>query len=158
MAETLALTKAAVVTLILGALVVQVYVEFRTGYKEIIMAHFAELDENNNVLRVVVVDNKDTSDVNGNEVESIGVAYLENLLGGKWLQTSYNNKIRGQYAGQGMKYDSVIDRFYPAQPTEFPSWKLNKITWLWETPEPYPNDGKRYTWNEEIDNWEEINF
>jgi len=86
------------------------------------MAHFAEIDNNNTVLRVVLVDNKDTADENGNEVESIGAAYLENLLGGKWLQTSYNHKIRGTYAGQGMKYNPDTDCFEPApevtEPTE----------------------------------------
>ena len=65
------------------------------------MAHFAELDENNVVKRVIVVDNKDTSDANGNEVESIGVAFCQKLLGGNWVQTSYNGNIRKHYAGIG---------------------------------------------------------
>jgi hypothetical protein len=115
------------------------------------MAHFAEIDENNTVLRVVVVDNKDTADENGKEVESIGIAYLENLLGGKWLQTSYNGKIRGRYAGQGMKYEPNGDYFYPT--CEHSSWKFNKTTYQWEPPKPIPSDGS-YTWNEEKLNWE----
>jgi hypothetical protein len=118
------------------------------------MAHFAELDENNVVLRVVLVDNKDTADENGNEVESIGIAYLENLLGGKWLQTSYNHRIRGCYAGQGSNYDPISDRFYNAQ--TFASWKLNKETLTWEPPTPRPSDGNLYVWNEDKINWELI--
>lgn len=75
------------------------------------MAHFAEIDSNNVVLRVVVVDNKDTSDANGVEKEHIGAAYLESLLGGTWKQTSYNGKMRGKYAGIGDVYDPVKDEF-----------------------------------------------
>lgn len=118
------------------------------------MAHFAELDDNNIVLRVVLIDNKDTSDANGNEVEEIGIAYLENLLGGKWLQTSYNHKIRGMFAGQGSNYDPVSNRFYSGQ--TFASWKLNKETLTWEPPIPRPSDGNFYVWNEDKVNWDLI--
>ena len=75
------------------------------------MAHFAELDENNVVKRVIVVANKDTADVNGNESEAIGVAFCQKLFGGTWKQTSYNGNIRGKYAGIGDKYDPVTDTF-----------------------------------------------
>jgi hypothetical protein len=75
------------------------------------MAHFAELDENNVVLRVVVVDDKDTSDAFGVEKEHIGAAFLERVLGGRWVQTSYNSKIRKRYAGKGMVYVSEADQF-----------------------------------------------
>lgn len=75
------------------------------------MAHFAEIDSNNVVLRVVVVDNKDTADANGVEKEHIGAAYLERLLGGTWKQTSYNGNMRGKYAGIGDVYDPVKDEF-----------------------------------------------
>jgi len=75
------------------------------------MAHFAELDENNVVLRVVVVDNKDTSDANGVEKEHIGAAFLERILGGRWVQTSYNGNIRKRYAGAGMVYLPEHDQF-----------------------------------------------
>ena len=75
------------------------------------MSHFAEIDSNNVVLRVVVVDNKDTADANGVEKEHIGAAYLESLLGGTWKQTSYNGKMRGKYAGIGDVYDPVKDEF-----------------------------------------------
>jgi len=75
------------------------------------MAHFAELDSNNVVLRVVVVDNKDTADAQGVEKEHIGAAYLERLLGGRWVQTSYNANFRKHYAGIGYTYDPALDEF-----------------------------------------------
>ena len=81
------------------------------------MAHFAELDSNNVVLRVIVVANSDTSDANGNEVESIGVAFCQKLLGGNWKQTSYNGNIRKNYAGIGYTYDVELDEFI-APPVE----------------------------------------
>jgi hypothetical protein len=118
------------------------------------MAHFAELDENNVVLRVLVVSDEDCKDANGEEKESIGIAHLEKLLGGKWLQTSYNGRIRGLYAGIGMHYDPTADVFYPTQ--NYPSWELNKTIWQWEAPTPYPTDGKDYNWNEETVSWKEI--
>jgi hypothetical protein len=75
------------------------------------MAHFAELDANNVVLRVVVVNNNELL-VNGAENEDKGIAFLESLFGHRnWKQTSYNNKIRGSYAGVGCKYDPVADQF-----------------------------------------------
>ena len=79
------------------------------------MAHFAEIDSNNVVLRVVVVDNKDTADANGVEKEHIGAAYLERMLGGTWKQTSYNGNFRKHYAGIGYTYDPVLDEFVPPQ-------------------------------------------
>lgn len=79
------------------------------------MAHFAELDSNNVVLRVVVVDNKDTADAQGVEKEHIGAAYLERLLGGTWKQTSYNGNFRKHYAGIGYTYDPALDEFVPPQ-------------------------------------------
>jgi hypothetical protein len=75
------------------------------------MAHFAELDSNNVVLRVIVVDNKDTSDANGVEKEYIGAAFCERVLGGTWKQTSYNGNFRGRYAGIGYTYDAQLDEF-----------------------------------------------
>lgn len=118
------------------------------------MAHFAELDENNVVLRVLVVSDEDCKDANGEEKESIGIAHLEKLLGGKWIQTSYTGRIRRNYAGVGMHYDSTADVFY--HPQTFPSWTLNKTTWNWDAPTPYPTDGKDYSWNEESISWKEI--
>ena len=118
------------------------------------MAHFAELDQNNVVLRVIVVDNKDTSTPNGTEKEYIGAAHCEKLFGGRWIQTSYNSKFRKRYAGTGMTYHEDIDAFVPPKP--FSSWTLNSTTADWEAPVPMPDDGKLYNWNEETQSWDLI--
>jgi hypothetical protein len=118
------------------------------------MAHFAELDENNVVKRVIVVANKDTSDANGVEKESIGIAHCEWLLGGKWLQTSYNGKFRKRYAGIGYTYNEELDAFIG--PKIFASWVLNNDTADWEAPVPMPEDGKEYSWDEATTSWKEI--
>lgn len=114
------------------------------------MAHFAELDDNNIVLRVVVVDNKDTSDANGVEKEHIGIAFCERVLGGRWIQTSYNHKVRKQYAGIGYTYDPVKDIFISKSP--FPSWVLDENS-DWQAPVPMPNDGNAYNWDEAAGAW-----
>jgi hypothetical protein len=75
------------------------------------MAHFAELDSNNVVLRVIVVNNKDTADAHGVEKEYIGTAFCERVLGGIWKQTSYNGNMRGKYAGIGDTYDATNNVF-----------------------------------------------
>jgi hypothetical protein len=118
------------------------------------MAHFAEIDDNNVVQRVIVVANKDTADANGNEVDSIGVAFCQRLLGGNWKQTSYNGNIRKNYAGIGYTYDAGIDAFVPPKP--YPSWVLNNDTAQWEAPVPMPQDGKMYSWDEATQSWVEV--
>ena len=120
------------------------------------MAHFAELDNNSVVLRVVVVDNKDTSDAQGVEKEHIGAAYLESLLGGTWKQTSYNGKIRKNYAGIGYTYDAASNVFVPPKP--YPSWVLNNGTARWEAPSPMPTDGKMYAWDEDGQVWKAVDL
>lgn len=109
------------------------------------MAHFAELDSNNKVVRVVVIDNE--HEVNGQE-------YLAEILGfgGTWVQTSYNAKIRGKFAGVGDLYDSKADRFIVASP--YPSWTMDK-DFNWNPLTPFPNDGKNYDWDEAQLNWVE---
>ena len=69
------------------------------------MAHFAEINEDNIVQRVIVVANEDTADEEGNEVEAIGAQFCTDLLGGTWVQTSYNDNFRLHYARAGMLYD-----------------------------------------------------
>jgi len=118
------------------------------------MAHFVELDANNVVLRIIVVANADTADVSGAEKEEIGAAFCERLLGGTWKQTSYNGNIRKNYAGIGFTYDADRDAFIPPQP--YPSWVINEQTCIWEAPVPYPNDGKRYNWDENTLSWIEV--
>lgn len=122
------------------------------------MAHFAEIDPTTGVvLRVVVVDNKDTSDVNGVEKEHIGQAFLEKLLGGDWVQTSYNASVRNKFAGIGDVWDTVNGRFIPPKP--YPSWTFNNTTLVWDPPVPRPGDASlliRYSWNEETLSWDLI--
>lgn len=115
------------------------------------MAHFAELDANNVVLRVIVVDNKDTADANGVEKEHIGAAFCERLFGGTWKQTSYNGSFRKRYAGIGCTYRADIDAFVPPQP--FPSWTLDADA-NWQPPVAMPTDGGRYSWNETTQTWD----
>jgi hypothetical protein len=109
------------------------------------MAHWAEIDNNNTVLRVTVGNNNDP---NGDE----GYQWLIDNLGGTWIKTSYNGNIRKNYAGVGYKYDEALDAFVPPKP--FDSWILNEETALWQPPTPYPNDGGIYSWNEETTSWD----
>jgi hypothetical protein len=118
------------------------------------MAHFAQLNEENLVTQVIVVANEDTADQDGVENEAIGIEFCTNLLGGTWKQTSYNANIRKNYAGVGYKYDATLDAFISPQP--FASWTLNEETAQWEAPTSYPEDGKRYTWDEETISWVEV--
>lgn len=91
------------------------------------MAHFAELDENNIVLRVIVVPN---------EVEHDGENWCNQLLGGRWKQTSYNNNIRYNYAGAGYHYDEDHDAFIPPQPSEDAVLDLATFQWILPSEEP----------------------
>jgi len=115
------------------------------------VAHFAELDANNVVLRVIVVDTKDNSTADGVEKESIGQAFCERLFGGTWKQTSYNNNMRVRYAGIGYTYDETLDAFIPPQP--YPSWTLDKTKADWVPPTPMPTDGGLYYWDEAKKTW-----
>ena len=117
------------------------------------MAHFAELDDNNIVLRVIVIDTADTSTAQGVEKEYIGAAFCERLFGGTWKQTSYNAKIRKNYAGIGFSYDESKDAFIA--PSPFLSWVLNEESFQWEPPTPYPNDEKSYKWDDVTQSWVE---
>jgi hypothetical protein len=113
------------------------------------MAHFAELDSNNVVLRVIVVDTEDNSDANGVEKEYIGAAFCERLLGGRWKQTSYNGNIRKNYASIGGTYDEQRDAFIGIKP--YPSWLLNEDTCKWAAPVPQPEGF--YIWDESTQTW-----
>lgn len=109
------------------------------------MSHFAELDENNVVLRVLVGDNN---------MPNEGYDWFVENLGGTWVQTSYNGNIRKNFAGIGYTYDADRDAFIPPKP--FESWTLNEDTCLWQAPTPYPQDGRIYIWDEETTSWTEI--
>lgn len=117
------------------------------------MAHFAEIDENNVVLQVVLVANENCLD-NGVESESVGIAFCVSLLGGTWVQTSYNKNFRKNYAGIGFIYDVARDAFIPPKP--FDSWLLDEEICQWKPPSPRPDDGKAYNWIEESLAWVEI--
>jgi hypothetical protein len=109
------------------------------------MSHFAELDENNIVLRVLVGDNN---------LPNEGYDWFVENLGGTWVQTSYNGSIRKNFAGVGFTYDEELNAFIPPRP--FDSWVLNNITCRWMAPKPYPQDGRMYEWDEENLNWKEV--
>ena len=130
------------------------------------MAHFAKLDANNVVEQVIVVSNDDIKDNTGTEVESIGIAFCQKILGAStnWKQTSYNATMRGNYAGIGMTYAENIrtlgvastDVFLNTQP--YPSWTIGINTARWFPPDnpgaaPALSDsdkaaGKYYVWDE----------
>ena len=117
------------------------------------MAHFAQL-ENNIVTKVIVVANQDILDENGQESEQKGIDFCSNLLGGTWLQTSYNGNIRKNYAGIGYTYDEGRDAFIAPKP--FASWLLDETTAQWKAPVDYPTDDKKYTWDENTTSWKEL--
>lgn len=128
------------------------------------MAHFAEIDENNIVLRVLVTNNDDPK---GDE----GYQWLVNNLGGTWIKTSFNTAagvhytdglpsndqtkaLRGNYAGIGFIYDPDLDAFLPPKPHD--SWNADVTTYQWKAPVDYPNGGGIYNWNEDTQSWDLI--
>lgn len=117
------------------------------------MTHFAKVE--NGIVTQVIVAEQDFVDTQE----------------GTWVQTSYNTRggvhyapdshepdggvaLRKNYAGIGYTYDAARDAFIPPQP--YPSWLLDEDTCLWDAPVPYPTDGKRYNWNEDTQQWDEI--
>ena len=104
------------------------------------MAHFAKLDKTGTVTQVIVAEQ---DFINSG---AVGDSFL-------WVQTSYSNSFRKNYAGIGFTYDKTRDAFIPPQP--YLSWLLNEGTCQWEAPTPYPVDGKQYTWDEPTLAWEE---
>lgn len=125
------------------------------------MAHFAKV--NNGIVEKVLVAEPE---------------FFETFVddsAGEWIQTSYNTRggvhyqpnsdipsedqskaLRKNYAGIGYTYDRERDAFIPPQP--FPSWTLNEQTCLWDSPVPYPTDGKPYEWNETTQSWDEVTY
>jgi hypothetical protein len=118
------------------------------------MAHFAQINEDNIVEQVIVVHNNELLDENGIEQELKGQQFCTNLLGGNWVQTSYNGNLRKNFAGVGYTYDSARDAFIPPKP--FNSWVLNEDTCVWEAPTPMPTDGTLYSWDEDTLSWVEM--
>ena len=122
------------------------------------MAHFAKLGVGNKVEKVEVVSNDIAT------TEQAGVNFLNNLYNTRdvWKQTSYNTRagehilggtpFRKNYAGVGYNYDQTRDAFIPPKP--FASWTLNEETCVWDPPVVRPDDGQRYSWNEETQQWD----
>ena len=118
------------------------------------MAHFAQLDENNVVTQVIVVANEKLL-FDGVENETKGFMFCKSLLGDdtRWVQTSYNATIRKNYAGIGFLYDPVADHFFAPQP--YPSWTLDADA-QWQAPTAMPvEEGKVFTWDEPTLSWVE---
>jgi hypothetical protein len=119
------------------------------------MAHWAEIDENNIVLRVLTGNNTDLDE---------GYDWLIQNFGGTWIKTSYNTRggvhygddgspaLHKNYAGIGYGFDGI--GFFAPQP--YPSWTLDPETYYWMPPVPYPNDGKEYYWDEATLSWKEV--
>jgi hypothetical protein len=113
------------------------------------MAHYAFLDENNIVTEVITgID--ETELIEGLDTET----WYGNFRGQLCKRTSYNNRIRFNYAAIGYSYDEARDAFIPPKP--FESWVLDESTCQWNPPLPYPSDEKMYLWNEELLQWKEI--
>jgi hypothetical protein len=110
------------------------------------MAHWAELDNDNVVVRVLVTNNNDQ---NGDE----GYQWLLDVFGGRWIKTSYNGTIRKNFASIGFVYDEAKDAFIAPQP--YASWILNPDTCRWEAPVSYPENGL-FVWDEDSLNWIEV--
>lgn len=123
------------------------------------MAHYALIDNNNIVVHVITgVDETETQlDLDGSLVGGSAEAWEEFYSSRPWFdgltckRTSYNHKIRKQYAGIGYTYDSVADVFIIPQP--YPSWNLDS-NYDWQPPTPMPTDGLMYYWNEQARDWE----
>lgn len=107
------------------------------------MAHWAEIDKDNKVIRVLVGNNESPDE---------GESFMQSL-GGTWVKTSYNGTIRKQFAAPGFSYDPVADVFIKPKP--FDSWKLSEDN-DWEPPVALPSDGKNYVWNEAKLKWDLI--
>ena len=125
------------------------------------MAHFAKLDENNNVIQIDTIDNANMLDENEQEQEAIGIAYLKSLFGDqKWVQTSINTSggihkegripLRKNYAVIDGYYDDAKDAFINKKP--FNSWILDEQTFQWVAPVERPNL-RNQVWDEETLSW-----
>lgn len=117
------------------------------------MAHFAELSNDNVVLRVLTVNNSECLCDKGTEDESVGKIFCVANFGGCWVQTSYNNNFRKRYAGVGFTYDEQRDAFIP--PKRYASWSLDENTCNWVPPVPMPTNAP-HVWDEVAAAWVEV--
>lgn len=124
------------------------------------MAHFAEINHENQVLRVVVVGNDDCKDQYGQESEEVGIAFCKSLFGDytNWRQASYSGSLRKNYPSVGYTYDDMRNAFIPPKPYE--SWRLNEATCMWESPVPMPEQDPEnpaiYNWDEQNQEWKRV--
>jgi hypothetical protein len=135
------------------------------------------LDSNNLVLQVICLENSILENEQCQRIEQLGIDFLQNLYGSNtiWVQTSYNTRagiyhvsstnevdpdqskaFRKNFAGIGYSYDSTRNAFISPKP--FASWTLNETTCKWDAPTSYPNDGKKYAWDESTISWVETNY
>lgn len=114
------------------------------------MAHFVKLGVGNIIEKSVVVSDEIAT------TEQAGMDFLNDLYGSRdiWKQTFIDGSERKNYAGLGFTYDQDKDAFISAKP--FSSWILNEDSCVWEAPKEYPDDDKKYLWNEQTISWEEI--
>mgnify|MGYP003627722501 FL=1 len=115
------------------------------------MAHFAEINSNNEVLQVISVSNDVLLDSNGTEVEQQGIDFCAELLGGTWVQASYNAGFRKNFASKGYTFDTERDAFIPPKPHN--SWVLDEETCNWAAPVTHASDGEHYFWDEGNQRW-----
>jgi hypothetical protein len=123
------------------------------------MAHFAQLNEFNIVIQVIVVNDKELIDSNGNELEDLGIKYCKSLFGEdtNWKKTSYNFTFRHKYAQIGDRYDEDLNAFIVQKSNLFPNHILNLETLEWEPPISKPilseeeiKLGYDYIWDQEL--------
>jgi hypothetical protein len=116
------------------------------------MAHFAKINTNNIVEKIIAIDNNDCCGGVFPDSEICGQNFIQSLgLDGTWKQTSYNNSFRKKYAGIGFSYDQNKDIFISPKP--FDSWVFDNTEQDWVAPLPFPNDGNKYDWNENDQEW-----
>jgi hypothetical protein len=133
------------------------------------MAHFAKLNNNNEVTYVTVVDNSHlysltdwTHPDEGVEDEQMGIDFLKRVWGDPnsvWKQCSYNGNLRKNFPGEGFTYDESRDAFIPPRP--YPSWLLNEATCQWEPPTPQPEEpagAPLHGWDEASRSWKELQW
>lgn len=116
------------------------------------MSHFARVNAKG-IVESVIVAEQDFIDMLVDKTSWVKTSY--NTRGGKHYDNNGKedniDPLRGNYAGIGYTYDPINDVFYAPQP--YPSWSLNKTTWTWESPIPYPTDNKQYVWDETTISW-----
>jgi hypothetical protein len=117
--------------------------------------YFAKIELNNKVTQVLTMDDSVLKDADGNEHENLGVAFLTELTGWPiWKETWKDGSQRKNFAGIEYTYDETRNAFI--SPKRYPTWTLNESTCQWDPPTPFPDDGKKYIWNETEQRWDEI--